>query len=83
MGGGYSMELELSLLKGPLTLIKAGLEEALDSIGARALFVEGSSLVADTISPRAEHTVQLQATSINKLTKKVGNKRGFRRHREE
>jgi hypothetical protein len=47
------MELELSLLEDALTLIKAGLEEALDSIGTRALFVERSSLVADTISARA------------------------------
>jgi len=77
------MELELSFLEGALTLIKAGLEEALDSICTRAFFVERSSLVADTISPRAKHTVQPQATSIDKLTKKVRNKRGFRGHREE
>jgi hypothetical protein len=77
------MKLELSLLKGALALIKAVPEEALDSIGTRSLFIERSSLVADTISPRAQHTVQPQATSIDKLTKKVRNERGFRRHREE
>lgn len=59
------MELELSLLESALTVIKAGLEEALDSIGTRTFFVERTCLVADTISPRAQHTVQPQATSID------------------
>jgi hypothetical protein len=83
VSGGCSMELELSPLEGALALIKSGLEQAFDSVGPRACLIERSSFVTDAIGPRAQHTVQPQATSIDELTKEVGNKRGFRRHREE
>jgi len=80
MGRSQSMELELSLLERALALIETNLEKTLDGIRDWATLIERVSFIAYAIGPRAQHTVQPQATSIDELTNEVWHERRFGRH---
>jgi hypothetical protein len=69
------VQLQFALLKQPLTLVEACLENALDCIARDLLFSHSVCLIAYTISTGAKYAGQPQATTVNELAEKIGYER--------